>query len=110
MELPVLQRQISWNCLFYRVSECKILLRKLIDYKLRIHCETCPGKVEYSNASDWSIFPRRPERDPGCPAIWKCQGISMQGEKVRGSQGILLCEIHFSQSEHPNFENSALVS
>ena len=40
----------------------------------------------------------------GCPATWKtwkCQGISMQGEKVREfvknkkSQGILFCEIHF---------------
>ena len=48
--------------------------------------------------------------ETGCPAAWKtwkCQGISMQGEKVRGSQeilknkkiiesqGILLCEIYF---------------
>ena len=44
----------------------------------------------------------------GCPVTWKtwkCQGISMQGEKVREffekqeksgkSQGILLCKIHF---------------
>ena len=26
-------------------------------------CETCLGKVEHSNASDWSIFHRKPERD-----------------------------------------------
>ena len=29
----------------------------------RSYCETCPGKVERSNAYDWSSFHPKPERD-----------------------------------------------
>ena len=45
-----------------------------------------------------------PSGYPATWKTWKCQGISLQGEKVREflknkkvreSQGILLCEIHF---------------
>ena len=51
--------------MFYNVFEFKVLLRKLIDYKLRIthHHEMCPGKVEHSSNCDWPIFHQMPERD-----------------------------------------------
>ena len=57
-----------WNGMFYNVFECEILLKKCINYKLGIanHHETCPGKVERSNASDWLIlFPEARVRSPG---------------------------------------------
>ena len=55
----------------------------------------------------------------GCPAIWKtwkCQGILLQGEKVKEKSGNFkkktgkfreFCCVKsiFSQYEHPNFEN-----
>ena len=55
-------RSIEWRILRF---DCEILLKNesITNQELRSHCKTCPGKVERSNTSDWSILHRMPERD-----------------------------------------------
>ena len=50
----------------YNVFECGILSKNqsFANLESQSDCETCPGKVERLNASDWSISQRKPERDP----------------------------------------------